>query len=290
MRLGAQISTAGGLHTAFQRGRVAGCESVMIFTKSNRQWGCKELTAEEIGAFTAAVLEHSQITPVSVHASYLINLASHDPALWEKSYQALKIEVLRAEALAIPLLCFHPGSYVGGEEQSGLENIARGLRRLFAETAGGSVTVCLENMAGQGNTLGSRFEHLAFLLEHGGPSERLGICLDTCHLFAAGYDIRSPEAYAATMAELARLIDLSRVRCFHFNDSKHGLGENKDRHEHIGRGQIGLAGFANFVNDPRWANHPAHLETPKTEAGEDGVEVEMDPVNLAALRRLILSR
>jgi deoxyribonuclease-4 len=142
-------------------------------------------------------------------------------------------------------------------------------------------------MAGTGSTLGHRFEHLAYLLEEAGPDGRLGVCLDTCHIFAAGYDIRTPEAYERTMAEFDRLVGLQQIKCFHFNDSKYDLGERKDRHEHIGRGFIGLGGFANFVNDPRWANHAAHLETPKTETDEEGNEIEMDPVNLATLRSLI---
>ena len=290
MRLGAQMSTAGGLQKAFERGQEAGCDSIMIFTKSNRQWKAKPLTQEMVAAFREADETYDQIRPVAVHASYLINLGSSDEALWEKSYQALKEEVERAEALAIPTLTFHPGAHMKAGEQEGLANIARALRRLLDETAGYKAVVCLETMAGTGTTLGYRFEHLATLLadgQGGSQAGRLGVCFDTCHVFAAGYDIRSPEAYDETMAEFDRVIGLDQIRCFHFNDSKYDLGERKDRHDHIGRGFIGLEGFANFVNDPRWADHPAHLETPKTEEDEDGDEVEMDPVNLATLRELI---
>ncbi len=289
MRLGAHMSTAGGAHTAFQRGQDTGCESMLIFTKSNRQWAAKPLTPEDIEKFAQAAAEFDQIYPVAVHASYLINVGSPDEALWEKSYQALKVEVERAGQLGIPLLTFHPGSFVKSDEKTGLANIARAVQRLLLETAetAPNTTICLENMAGQGTNLGCKFEHLAYLLQEADHHPRLGVCFDTCHAFASGYDIRSPEAYAATMAEFDRVVGLEHIKFFHLNDSKHELGSNKDRHEHIGQGFIGKEGFANFVNDPRWADHAGHLETPKTEKGEDGNEVEMDPVNLATLRALI---
>lgn len=288
MRLGAHISTAGGAYRSFERAREATCESLLIFTKSNRQWAAKALTDDDISRYRTAVTEYADLYPTSVHASYLINIASPDPALWEQSYAALREEVERAAALGIELVTFHPGSYMISDEEAGLDAIARALGRLLdetAETAPNSI-ICLETMAGQGTNLGGHFEHLAAIIARAGGSERLGVCFDTCHVFAAGYDIRTPEAYAATMAEFDRVIGLERIRCFHFNDSKHGLGEGKDRHEHIGRGQIGLAGFANFVNDPRWADHSAHLETSPTEDAEDGTVTDMNQVNLAALRQL----
>lgn len=291
MRLGAHMSTAGGIHTAFQRGQETGCDSILIFTKSNRQWLAKPLTTEDVALYAQAATEYSHIYPVAVHASYLINVASPDETLWEKSYQALKVEVERAGQLGISLLTFHPGSYTSGDEATGLAQIGRALRRLLAETAvtAPRTTICLENMAGQGTNLGYKFAHLAYLLDEAERHPRLGICFDTCHAFASGYDICSPEAYAATMAEFDRVVGLAHLKFFHLNDSKHELGSNKDRHEHIGRGFIGLEGFANFVNDPRWANHAAHLETPKTETDDAGNEIEMDPVNLATLRSLIRS-
>lgn len=289
MRLGAHISTAGGAYKAFQRAREATCDSFLIFTKSNRQWAAKPLTPDEIDAYKAAAREYADLYPVAVHASYLINVASPDAALWEKSYQALKDEVERAAALGIGLLTFHPGSYMTSDETTGLDAIARAVRRLLDETAASApgTVVCLETMAGQGTNLGGRFEHLAHILDRVGPDDRLGVCFDTCHVFSAGYDIRTPETYAATLAEFDRVIGLDKIRCFHFNDSKHGLGEGKDRHAHIGQGQIGLSGFANFVNDPRWADMGAHLETPPTEDAEDGTTIDMNVVNLAALRGLI---
>lgn len=289
MRLGAHISTAGGAYKAFARADEIGCETMLLFTKSNRQWHAKPLSEEDIAAYKKEARAYAGIHPVAVHASYLINIASPDEALWDKSYDALKEEVERAGALGIPLITFHPGSFMGGDEVTGVAHIARGVKRLLEETADSApqTTVCLETMAGQGTNLGSSFEQLAQLLEQSGGGKRLGICFDTCHVFSAGYDIRSAEAYAETMAEFDRVIGLEWIKFFHFNDSKHALGEQKDRHEHIGRGQIGEEGFANFVNDPRWADYGAHLETPKTEKDDYGKEIEMDAVNLATLRDLI---
>lgn len=290
MRIGAQVSTAGGVFNAHARGRDIGCDSIMIFTKSNRQWKAKPLSEEDITAWQTAVADHEEINPVAVHASYLINIASSDEDLWEKSYQALKVELERADALGIPTLTFHPGSHMKAGEEAGLANIARGLRRLLAETPDSKTAVCLELMAGQGTNLGYRFEHLAYLLAEGDPggqAHRLGVCFDTCHAFAAGYDLRTPDAYEATMAEFDQVVGLSRIRCFHFNDSKFELGSRRDRHAHIGEGHLGAEAFANFLNDPRWSDHPAHLETPKKETDDEGQETEMDPVNLATLRALI---
>ncbi|GMQ78913.1 MAG: deoxyribonuclease IV [Anaerolineae bacterium] len=290
MRLGAQISTAGGLHKAFERGAEVGCDSIMIFTKSNRQWKAKPLDEKAIDSFHNAASEFDKIYPVAVHASYLINIGSSDEALWEKSYQALKVEVERAEALSISTVTFHPGAFIKADEETGLSNIARGLNRLLEETKGFNTLICLETMSGTGTTLGFRFEHLANLIEQvQGTSqpERIGVCFDTCHVFSAGYDIRTPEEYEKTLAQFDKVVGLERIKCFHFNDSKHDFGERKDRHEHIGRGAIGLEGFRHFVNDPRWADHPAHLETPKVEEDEEGNEIQMDVVNLATLRDLI---
>ena len=288
MRLGAHISAAGGLFKSFERGAAVGCETMLVFTKSNRQWQAKPVTAEDVAQYKTAVAENEHIFPVAVHASYLINIASPDDALWEKSYQALKVEVERAATFGIPLLTFHPGSHMKSEPEAGLERIGKALKRLGQEIAETAVqpTVCLETMAGQGTNLGFKFEHLAQLLEMADDKNRFGVCFDTCHVFAAGYDIRSPEAYQQTMQQFERIVGFEHLKCFHFNDSKYDLGERKDRHEHIGRGFIGSAGFANFVNDPRWANHPAHLETPKIEKDDEGHETEMDAINLQTLRDL----
>jgi len=289
MRLGAHMSAAGGLYKSFKRGHDVGCESMLVFTKSNRQWKAKPITDDDIKRYQKEAEKYADIYPVAVHASYLINIASPNPDLWEKSYLALQDEVERAAAFNIPLITFHPGSYMKSDEESGLSRIAQGLDRLMTDTAvsAPNVTVCLEVMAGQGTNLGYKFEHLAKIIHEAGQHERLGVCFDTCHVFAAGYDIRSPEAYQATIDEFDTIIGLKRLKCFHFNDSKFELGSKKDRHTHIGDGFIGLEGFANFVNDKRWENHAAHLETPKTEDDEEGNEIEMDELNLARLRELI---
>lgn len=289
MRLGAHMSTAGGVFTSFKRGDEVGCDSMLIFTKSNRQWKAKPLTEKDIQQFKDAAQEYNHIHPVAVHASYLINIASPKEDLWEKSYQALKVEVERCGQLGIPLINFHPGSHVKSGEEAGTNQIVRGLKRLLDETESSApdTIICLETMAGQGTNLGYTFEQIATMLSEAGPNERLGVCLDTCHIFAAGYDFRTPEAYEATMAEFDNVIGLDQLKFFHLNDSKFDLGQKKDRHEHIGQGFIGAEGFANFLNDPRWADHPAHLETPKTEKDDDGNEIEMDPVNLATLRGLL---
>ena len=175
---------------------------------------------------------------------------------------------------------------IGSGEEAGLDKIVEALQRLLVEMPGCQTVVCLETMAGQGTNLGYKFEHLAYILDKCDRPDRLGVCLDTCHIFAAGYDFRTPAGYEATMAEFDRTVGLDQIKFFHFNDSKFGLGEQKDRHEHIGRGEIGRDGFANFVNDPRWAAHAAHLETPKTEEDDNGAEIEMDPINLAVLKEL----
>jgi deoxyribonuclease-4 len=286
MRLGAHMSISGGPYTAYERGAAATCDSMLIFTKSNRQWAAKPLLDEDIELWRNAAAAHPAIFPVAVHASYLINIASPKPDLWEKSYQSLKDEVQRAEALGIPFLTFHPGSHMDSGIDAGLQAISQGLTRLVQETEGYNVIICLETMAGQGTNLGYKFEQLATVLDACGRSPRLGVCMDSCHIFSAGYDIRTPEGYAQTMAEFDRTVGLEWIKCFHFNDSVHGLGENKDRHAHIGQGQIGLDGFASFVNDPRWADHGAHLETDKTETGPDGQEIDMDITNLNVLRSL----
>jgi deoxyribonuclease-4 len=201
MRLGSHESIAGGLVNAFERGHTATCDALQIFTKSNRQWKAKTLSDEEIAAWRERMAAEEQaggIFPVVAHASYLINIASPEEATWQKSYDALKIEVERCEALGVPHLVLHPGSHLKAGEQVGLANITRALSQLHAETPGFETTVCLEGMAGQGTNLGFTFEQLAWMLEHTTEGERLGICLDSCHLYAAGHDVRTPQGYAET--------------------------------------------------------------------------------------------
>ena len=290
MRLGAQVSVAGGLSNAYGNARDIGADTLMFYTRSNRQWKAKAISPEDAQRFKdEAAANASEIFPAVVHANYLMNLASPEADKWDLSHAALLDEINRTGQIGVEMMVFHPGSHMGEGEEAGLEKIARGLQSgldATAETAS-NVIVCLEIMAGQGTNLGYKFEHLAYLLQEVDHHGRLGVCFDTCHAFTAGYDIRTPDSYAATMAEFERVIGLEHIKCFHFNDSKFDLGSRKDRHEHIGRGYIGRDGFANFVNDARWADHAAHLETPKTEDDEDGNKIDMDPVNLATLRSLI---
>ena len=208
--------------------------------------------------------------------------------MFDKSYAALKVEVERAGLLGIPHLTFHPGNAVDGDEEAGLKRIAKGLKKLIKETkkTAPHTHICIETMPGQGSQLGYKFEHIATMLDKAGGDERLAVCLDTCHIFSAGYDIRTEDGYLQTMKAFDDIVGLERIKCFHFNDSKHDLGSRKDRHEHIGQGYIGETCFACFLQDPQWASHPAHLETPKRRKTDDGESIEMDPVNLETLRRL----
>jgi deoxyribonuclease-4 len=289
MKLGAQVSVSGGLTNAFPNAQEIGAETLMFYTKSNRQWKAKAISSEDAQQFKDTAAEFASIFPSVVHANYLMNLASPKDDIWEKSYHSLVDEIDRVGQLGLELMVMHPGSHMKTGEEIGLSKIAQGVKQALAETAESAphVTICLEVMAGQGTNLGYKFEHFAYLLAHidGGP--RVGICFDTCHAFTAGYDIRTQAAYEATMAEFDRVVGLEHIKCFHFNDSKFDLGSRRDRHEHIGQGFIGAEGFGCFVNDARWIDHPAHLETPKTEGDEQGHKIEMDPVNLATLRDLI---
>ena len=284
MRLGAHESIAGGLANAFERGRTATCDAIQIFTKSNRQWNAKPLSDQEVAVWRermAAEEASSGIFPVVAHTAYLINIASPADATWQKSYDALKIEVERCEALGIRSLALHPGSHLKAGEEAGLINVARALSRLHAETPGFETMVCLEGMAGQGTNLGSTFEQLAWILENTAVGERLGICLDSCHLYAAGHDVRTPKGYMQTMEAFDRTIGFERLKIIHLNDSVYGLNSRRDRHAHIGEGTIGLEGFRNFVNDPRLANVPGLVETDKSDDLHEDIE------NLARLRSLV---
>jgi deoxyribonuclease-4 len=289
MRLGAHESIAGGLVNAFDRGHTATCETIQIFTKSNRQWRAKPLSDEDIVAWrermkaeeTSAREEAGGIFPVVAHTSYLINIASPKEETWVKSCDALKIEVERCEALGIRYLALHPGSHLKAGEEAGLTNVARALSWLHAETPGFEAMVCLEGMAGQGTNLGRTFEELAWVLDHTAEGERLGVCLDSCHLYAAGFDVRTPEGYAETMDAFDRTVGLERLKMVHLNDSINELGSRRDRHTHIGEGTIGLEGFRNFVNDARLADLPGVLETDKSNDLHEDIE------NLVRLRSLI---
>jgi deoxyribonuclease IV len=276
---GAHMSIAGGIHRSFERGLIAGCRTIQIFLKNSNQWKAKLLTDLDRALFKDAQ-KQSGIKPVVAHDSYLINLASPDKSLRKKSIVAFSEEMKRANCLGIPYLVLHPGAHVGAGIEAGIERISDALKCAL-ETVDPPVAVVLENTAGQGSSLGHCFEHLAGIMEKISYSDRVGVCLDTCHLFAAGYDIRTEEGYKATMRNFDRLVGIKKIRAFHVNDSKRELGSRVDRHAHIGKGCIGLGAFRCLVNDRRFARIPKILETPK------GPGLEEDIMNLATLRSLI---
>ncbi|MEZ4770832.1 MAG: deoxyribonuclease IV [Caldilineales bacterium] len=278
--LGAHVSAAGGVSKAFGRAQSIDCDTFQIFTRNQNRWASKPLDEAEIEKWQTAADETS-IAPVISHASYLINLGSPDDALWEKSIDALVDELQRAEALGLLGVVLHPGAHMEQGEEVGIARVAAGLDRAHAATDGFKTLTLLEITAGQGTTLGYKFEHLAAMRAQAASPERLAVCFDTCHAFAAGYDFREPSGYAAMMDEFDRTIGLDLLVCFHFNDSKGGLGSRKDRHDHIGQGAIGVSGFAHILNDPRFASVPMILETPKSDDMHEDVE------NFAVLRGLI---
>ena len=274
---GAHMSVAGGLEQAFPRALAVGASAVQIFTKNANRWSAPPPTAAEITAFRNA-WQQSGIGPVMVHDAYLINLAATDETNWARSKAAMSEELQRCAVLGIPYLIAHPGAHVGAGVEAGIARIRAALHEIFAESDPG-VRLLLENTAGQGSYLGGEFSHLAQLMD--GFGERVGVCFDTCHAHAAGYDLASAEGYEQTMAEFAREVGFERLFAFHLNDSLKGCGSKVDRHAHIGEGAIGVDGFARLVRDGRFVHVPMVLETPKGDDGE-----EMDRVNLALLRKL----
>lgn len=281
---GSHLSVAGGYYKAADAAGAYGMQTVQIFTKNNNQWKGKPLSDEDVRLFKGAVKANG-LTQCCSHDSYLINLASPSDELWLKSQDALTVELERAEALGLVGVVMHPGSYVDSDEESGLARIVEGLNEVHRRTAGFKVQTWLEVTAGQGTNLGYRFEHLATIINNSADPERFGVCLDTCHLFAAGYGLQTPSEYESTMQNLDELIGIDRVKAFHLNDSKKGLGSRVDRHEHIGEGCLGLEPFRFVVNDPRFQGLPMYLETKKEK--RDGEE--MDAVNLRVLRSLLKS-
>jgi len=276
------MSIAGGLYKALERGHDLACETIQIFTKNASRWKAKGLILSDAEKFKRVMIK-TGIKPVVAHDSYLINLASPDQGTCKKSIEALKDELDRADLLEIPYLVIHPGSHVGQGEKEGLLRISAALNQIHLDLPDNRVRILLETTAGQGTNLGHRFEHLALLMNMARQKERLGICLDTCHIFAAGYDIRTKQTYDETMDKFDQTIGLENLFVIHLNDSKKKLGSQIDRHEHIGRGFIGKEGFELILNDPRLAHLPGILETPK-EKDLDGVD--MDVINLKVLSEL----
>ena len=279
---GAHMSGAGGLHNAVAASVEHACDTVQIFTKNANQWAAKPLADADIAAFRKAV-KQAKLKFATAHDSYLINLAAADDVLWNKSIDAFTIELERAEALGLSYLVTHPGAHVGSGVEAGIARVVKGLNAVHARFPGFQVKVLLELTAGQGSCLGAKLEEIAAIREGTKDPARLGVCLDTCHVFAAGYEIHTKPGYAALFEEFDDRIGLSHLRLFHVNDSVKGCGSRVDRHAAIGQGQIGLDAFRWLVNDPRFAKRPMILETPKeNEAGEP-----MDSVNLATLRGLV---
>lgn len=279
--LGAHESVSKGLHLAFQRIQQVGGEVLQIFTRNQRQWNPKPLSKLEITQYLETWGRSNRML-VASHASYLINLASRKDDLRQQSIAAFTEELQRCHQLEIPYVVLHPGSHGGDGIESGLERFISALDEAIAQ-AESETMVLVETTAGQGTGLGSRFEELGHILTHSKQSHRIGVCLDTCHIFAAGYDIRTVASYNAMMKEFDREIGFEKLKFFHLNDSKKELGSRVDRHEHIGLGFIGLEGFRFILNDPRFKHHAMALETPK------GDDLKEDIENLGKLRSLLVT-
>jgi deoxyribonuclease-4 len=277
--VGAHVSIAGGLPLALERAAALQCGTAQIFVKSHRQWAARPLLDAEVRAFAAA-RRRTGLCVVFAHASYLLNLAAPAPVAWRQAVDAFTDELERAEALGLAWVVVHPGAHMGAGVETGLARIVRALDAVTARTAGYRVRVALENTAGAGSVIGRTFAELAALLDRVGRPERVGVCIDTCHLFVAGYDIRTAAGYARAMDECAATVGLGRVLAFHVNDAKAPLASGLDRHEHIGVGGLGLAPFRLLMNDGRFVRTPKVLETPKEPAPAADVK------NLATLRRL----
>lgn len=277
--LGAHMSIAGGPSKSIDRALSVGCTAMQIFVKNNMQWFANPLSEKEVHEF----LDHprrGELGSVFGHTGYMINLGAINPEFHEKSLRALREELIRADQLQLPFLVLHPGAHMGEGEEAGLTKIVASLDTVFQSLPEGKCRVALETTAGQGTTLGYQFEHLAWLLEHSAYPERLCVCLDTAHVFAAGYDISTSEGVRKTFEEFDRIIGLEHLVALHINDSKGALGSRVDRHEHIGKGKIGLEAFRFLMTDRRFANIPKVLETPK------GKECHEDAENMALLRSL----
>ena len=275
LRLGAHMSVAGGLEKAFERAKQVDSDAVQIFTSNQRQWKGRVVTPEMAELFqeTQSLLD---IWPVVSHNSYLINLASPKEDLWQKSIAAQEQELERCEALGIPYVVAHPGAHTGSGREAGIERIVDALNTIHTDLPGYDVVTLLETTAGQGTTIGGEFKDLAEILNQVSQPERVGVCLDTCHIFVAGYDIRSESSYEETMSGFDEIVGISALKALHFNDSKGELGSHRDRHEHVGQGEIGADGFRGFMNDERLQGLPALLETDKSDdLHEDREAIEL---------------
>ena len=275
MLLGVHCSISGGLHNAFCEAASLGITTFQIFTKNQRQWKEKVVAPAEASQFRSD-FEDSDVKTAFSHASYLINLASNENALWLRSTEALIGEVRRCDLLGLAFIVLHPGSAKGSGEQEGIKRVVKALKDVIHATDDSSVKILLENTAGQGTSIGYKFEHLRQIMD-GVDSGRICVCFDTCHAFAAGYDIRTKSGFEATMECLDRIVGLRRLMAIHLNDSKGDLGSNRDRHEHIGKGKLGIEPFRQIMK--RFQHTVKVIETPK--------EDRMDEVNLRVLRELM---
>ncbi|MBU1862415.1 MAG: deoxyribonuclease IV [Candidatus Omnitrophica bacterium] len=280
MLLGAHMSIAGGVDKALDRGKGVGCNVIQIFTKSNNSWQARPLSGDEVKIFFEKK-EKTGIISVIAHTAYLINSATPDKALFQKSQQALITEVERAETLRIPYLIMHPGSHMGAGEKKGIQTISHCLKNVLDETKHCEVTILLETTAGQGTSLGHTFEQLAHIIGFIGSAKRIGVCFDTAHVCAAGYEFRTRKGYEKTFSRFDTIIGLEYLKVFHLNDSKKERGSRVDRHEHIGKGYLGLQPFRMLMRDKRFNNIPMILETPKAP------DLAEDKMNLETLRKLV---
>jgi deoxyribonuclease IV len=283
-KFGAHMSIAGGYERALLAAHALGCQTVQLFTKNNNQWSAPRISEDQSALFRKTREETGIVDPVA-HTSYLINLASPDDVLWKKSIEAMVHEVQRCRQLGIADLVVHPGAHTGSGEQAGLWRVARALDQIRDRTGELGVTIDLETTAGQGTTIGHRFEHLQAILELVADSRGLGICLDSCHIFAAGYSLETPERYDEVIERLKQTVGIDRLRVWHLNDSCRECGSRVDRHAGIGTGRMGLEPFRSIVKDPRFRHLPMILETPKGK--KDGEE--LDARNLRILRQLAAS-
>lgn len=280
MKLGSHMSSAGGVDKALLRGQKIGCQTIQLFTKKNNLWKAPQITEEERSLFFANI-KQTGISPVVAHDGYLINLGTPHEENLKKSLEAFIDEIKRAETLNIPYLVMHPGSHLNSGEEAGLKRIAANLNTALKQTKDARVIILLETTAGQGTNLGYKFEHLAEMIALINNKKRIGVCLDTCHIFAAGYDIRDKQSYTDTIKKFDTVIGLDKLKVIHLNDAKKDLGSKVDRHEHIGKGAIGLGGFKLLLNDERLKEVPLILETPKDKEMIEDIE------NLRVLKSLL---
>ncbi|MBX2992821.1 MAG: deoxyribonuclease IV [Bacteroidetes bacterium] len=279
MLLGAHMSTVGGVHTAFERGTRIGCTTMQVFVKNNNQWAGKPQTQEDINLYKSEEAK-AAIAPVVAHAAYLINLCSTNAGVLKKSRTAFEDELRRCEGFGIKALIFHPGAHLGAGEEEGIKRIAESLNLVHERTRGFRPLSTLECTAGQGSAIGYRFEHLRGIIDLVDEKDRMAVCLDTCHLFAAGYNIGTEDGWNDTIKQFDEIVGLDRLVAIHTNDSKKALGSRVDRHEHIGRGMIGLKGFRMLMNDDRLADIPKILETEKSD------DMHEDEENMNVLKSL----